>query len=469
MAPTATANGVNGHHVNGVNKEDKHGFSALKVNEARLMNNIHDGCEFGAAWRYGDDPTETGMARLALNDADKQVRDWFAKTTKALGCKVKIDQMGNMFAIREGKNKTAPPIMMGSHLDTQPTGGRYDGILGVNSGLEVLRVLEENNYETEGSVGVVNWTNEEGARFPMMAVSSGVWAEAIALDTAWNLAEVTAGADGKARTMKEELERIGYVGETKASYQENPMAAHFEVHIEQGPILEAEKRRVGIVQGVQAFKWFEITVRGRDTHAGTTPFSARKDPMLCVAKLIVQSNDVAKRHGGLATTGILTQQPGSINTMAHTVTFTLDIRHELNTQLKAIEDECRDAFDRIAKDESEKGCSVEWKELVDSPAVHFHQDCIDAVQASAEEVCRDLRATASDGQLWKRMISGAGHDSCYTNRRCPTSMIFTVTKEGISHNPQEYCSPEDCAVGAQVLLGAVLRYDKLRADRGDFA
>ena len=165
--------------------------------------------------------------------------------------------------------------------------------------------------------------------------------------------------------------------------------------------------------------------------------------MLCAAKLIVGSNEIAKQHGGLTTTGILTQQPGSINTMAHTVMFTLDIRHKVDADLTSIEKECRLEFERIASQDSEKGCSIEWKELVDSPAVKFHPDCIEAVQASAKQVCANLPATASDGELWKSMISGAGHDSCYTNRRCPTSMIFTVTKEGVSHNPQEYCSPED--------------------------
>lgn len=277
----------------------------------------------------------------------------------------------------------------------------------------------------------------------MMAVSSGVWAEAVPLETAWNLAEVSASEDGTKKTMKQELERIGYLGEQKASYQAFPFAAHFELHIEQGPILEGEKRRVGVVKGVQAFKWFEITVKGRDTHAGTTPFNARKDSMLCAAKLIVLSNSIAKKNGGLATTGILTQQPGSINTMAHTVTFTLDIRHVLDENLGGIEKECRAKFDKVASQESEKGCSVEWKELVDSPAVHFHPDCVAAVEASAKEVCEELPMTADDGQLWKHMISGAGHDSCYTNRRCPTSMVFSVTKEGISHNPEEYCSPEN--------------------------
>lgn len=383
------------------------------------------------------------MARLSLNDADKQIRDWFKSTVESLGCKYSVDQMGNQFAIRPGKNATAPPVMMGSHLDTQPTGGRYDGILGVNAGLEVLKVLHDHSVETSGSVGVVNWTNEEGARFPKMAVSSGVWAEAVALEDAWNLAEVTPGEDGSRRTMKEELERIGYLGSQKASHRAFPFAAHFELHIEQGPILEMERRRVGIVKGVQAFKWFEIIVRGRDTHAGTTPMNARKDSMLCAAKLIVKSNEIAKQHEGLATTGILTPQPGSINTMAHTVTFTLDLRHTSDETLSTIQKECQAEFDRIAKTESEKGCEVDWKELVDSPAVNFHADCISAVQASAEEVCEDLPLTSDDGQLWKHMISGAGHDSCYTNRHCPTSMIFTVTKEGVSHNPQEYCSPED--------------------------
>lgn len=405
------------------------------------------------------------MARLSLNDADKQVRQWFSKKAEAMGCKVTVDEMGNQFAVRPGKNNSAPPTMMGSHLDTQPTGGRYDGILGVNAGLEVLRVLNDNNYESHGPIGVVNWTNEEGARFPMMAVSSGVWAGAVPLEKAWNLAEVSpSGEDGKTkRTMKQELERIGYLGGTKCDYNTNPFAAHFELHIEQGPVLEAEKRRVGVVKGVQAFKWFDITVKGRDTHAGTTPFYARKDAMLCAAKMIVESNAVAKKHGGLATTGILTQEPGSVNTMAHTVRFTLDIRHVEDSVLKTIEAECDAAFAKIAGKDSEAGCEVEWKELVDSPAVKFHEDCIMAVEEAAEEVCTDLPQTASDGgKLWKHMISGAGHDSCYTNRRVPTSMIFAVTKDGVSHNPKEFASDEDCAVGTQVLLGAVLRFDQRR-------
>lgn len=430
------------------------------------MNAIHTGCEFGAAHRYGTASNETGMDRLSLNDDDKKIRDWFISQTEALGCNTKVDQMGNLFAVRPGTNHDEPPIMMGSHLDTQPTGGRYDGILGVNAGLEVLKVLHEANISTHSPIGVVDWTNEEGARFPMMAVASGVWADAVPLEIAWNLAEVSPSEDGKKRSMKEELTRIGYLGQLPASHIFNPFAAHFELHIEQGPILEDEMRKIGIVKGVQAFKWFNITVSGRDTHAGTTPFNARMDSMLCAAKLVVASNKIAKENDGLATTGILNAMPGSINTMAHTVTFSLDIRHVDDGKLSDIESQCRDAFSRIATSESEKGCKVSWELLVDSPAVVFHDDCIACVSASAEETVKELEVTASDGRMCIPMISGAGHDSCYTNRRCPTSMIFTPTREGVSHNPREFCSDEDCALGAQVLLGSVLRYDEMLRAKG---
>ncbi|KAF4333013.1 n-carbamoyl-amino acid hydrolase [Fusarium beomiforme] len=433
----------------------------FKINEVDLAKSLHESCQFGAAHRYGKAPTETGMARLSLDDSDKQVRDWFISYAKSLGLKTSIDQMGNLFAIRPGKKNDLPPVMMGSHLDTQPTGGRYDGILGVISGLEVLRTLNDHGYESAGPIGVVNWTNEEGARFPKMAVSSGVWADVIPLETAWDLREVLAA---NPKSMKEELDRIGYCGEQPASYKSNPFAAHFELHIEQGPILEDECLKIGVVHGVQAFKWFNITVKGRDSHAGTTPLYARKDPVLSASKMLVAANTIAKKFDGLATTGIFTTDPGTVNTMAHTVKFTLDLRHVKDEILAEMVKECEAEFQRISQDDSEKGCEVEWELLVDSPAVKFNEECISVVEQSAANVCSTLPQNA-EGKLWRPMISGAGHDSCYTNRVCPTSMIFTPTRSGISHNPTEYCSPEDCALGASVLLGAVLRYDKLRANK----
>jgi hydantoinase/carbamoylase family amidase len=224
------------------------------------------------------------MSRLALSDADKEARDWFVKTTEALGCQTTIDAMGNIFAVRPGLRSDKPPTFVGSHLDTQPTGGRYDGILGVTAGVEMLKVLADNWVETEYPVGVVNWTkyvlsilvpagsfhtntpsSEEGARFPMSMVSSGVWAGSVPLETAHNLREVGGGT----ATMASELSRIGYLGSTPASHTSMPMGAHFELHIEQGPLLELANKKIGVVTGVQAYKWLTVTVKGRDTHTGT--------------------------------------------------------------------------------------------------------------------------------------------------------------------------------------------------------
>ncbi|RAL64019.1 hypothetical protein DID88_003207 [Monilinia fructigena] len=308
------------------------------------------------------------MSRLALSDSDKQARDWFVETTKALGCDVKIDAMGNIFAVRPGR-KNAPPTYAGSHLDTQPTGGRYDGILGVHAGIEALRTMNDLNIQTE-------FPTEEGARFPKSMVSSGVWAHDIPLSSAHNLLEVNGTA-----AMKSELERIGYLGSMPASYSSNPIGAHFELHIEQGPILERSKTRIGVVTGVQAYSWHTITVRGRDCHTGTTDFENRSDAMLTAAKLILHSHNKAAEMGCLASTGILTLKPGSTNTVP------------------------------------------------------------------------GLPGAVSNAFM--RMVSGAGHDR-----------IFVPCKDGVSHNPAEYCSPEDCGNGAQVLLGAILRYDRIRASRG---
>ncbi|KAJ5586926.1 uncharacterized protein N7459_002691 [Penicillium hispanicum] len=441
----------------------------MRINGSRLLESIHATCEYGKAHPYGSLDTETGMARLALNDDDKKVRHWLLEQVKTLGCSVTVDQMGNIFAIREGKDKTAPPVLMGSHLDTQPTGGRYDGILGVMAALEALRTLHELEYETEGPVGLVNWTNEEGARFPMVTMSSGVWAGSIPLEAAWNCKEVTASEGSKPRTVKEELERIGFLGETSASFEANPIGAHFELHIEQGPILEDEGLKIGVVTAAQAYRWFEVEVKGRDSHAGTTPLAARKDALLAAAKMIAASNQIAKDYAGLITTGIFHVEPGSINTMAHTVRFTLDVRHVDNSTLSAMVEKCHQVFDGIAQDGSERGVAVEWTTLTENEAVQFHTDAIEAVEQAAEESCCLLSGQTRSQKLWKHMLSGAGHDSCHVSKRCPTAMIFTPTRNGMSHTPDEYCKPEDCVLGAEVLLGAVLKYDSVRRQRGELA
>ncbi|KAI1205499.1 amidase [Annulohypoxylon truncatum] len=437
-------------------------FKALRVRQDRLMETLHGTCVFGPGERWGSAKEETGMSRLALGDSDKDVRDWFVKTTKALGCNVTIDTMGNIFAVRPGRRE-GPATFAGSHLDTQPTGGRYDGILGILAGIEMLTVLRDHNWETEFPIGVVNWTNEEGARFPISMSSSGVWAEEIPLERAHNLQEVGGGT----ATMKSELERIGYLGSIPTSYKSSPMAAHFELHIEQGPILETEHQKVGVVKGVQAYKWFTVDVTGRDAHTGTTPLQSRADAMLLAARLIAHSHRVATAHSALASTGILTLSPSSTNTIPGRVSFTLDIRAPADATVEATEADLKRDFAILAAGEDVGGLlagstpgkplNVEWRTDFVSPATIFHPDCIASVRASAEEV-------TGSSNLVRDMTSGAGHDSVYTSRRCPTSMIFVPSKNGVSHNPEEYTSPEDCAIGANVLLQSVLRYDRMRAD-----
>lgn len=273
--------------------------------------------------------------------------------------------------------------------------------------------------------------------------------------------------------MKSELERIGYLGEISCSYKSTPIEAHFELHIEQGPILEAEGRKVGIVEGAQAYKWFTITVKGNDAHTGTTGLLSRADSLLAASKMIITSRDVAYEEGGLASTGIIEAKPGATNTCSGLVVFSLDVRAKSDAVVANIEKRLKAEFGDIAAGKTTSSSptvknseahpdvvSVEWRLDSDSPAVKFHEDCIKCVTSATEDLFGD-EAT----ELTKRMTSGAGHDSVYTNKRVPTSMIFVPSRAGLSHNPKEFTSPEDCALGAQVLMGAILKYDKLRVER----
>ncbi|KAK2781971.1 hypothetical protein FQN52_001282 [Onygenales sp. PD_12] len=443
--------------------------SALRANKERLADYIHHSCQFGSGIRWGDGPTDTGMGRLALSDEDKQVRDWFVETTKALGCTVTVDAMGNIFAVRPGRRTDVPATFMGSHLDTQPTGGRYDGILGVCAGIEVLKALEEKGIETEGGVGVVNWTNEEGARFPISMVSSGVWAERIPLATAHNLREVPTvaslpTASSAPESMKEALERIGYLGNTPASYKSYPIAAHFEVHIEQGPHLITAGQRIGVVTAVNAYRWYRINVTGRDTHTGTTAFEHRADALFASAQMMVRAREIAQKHGGLASVGIVDIKPGSFNTVPGHVSFTLDFRAPDTSIVEKCDAELRGEFARIAAEEGSKigkPCKVEWVLELDSPRVDFHEDCIKCVTESAQALVADSGAKSPES-LYRTIMSGAGHDSVFTSARVPTSMIFVPCKDGVSHNPEEFSTAEECVDGATVLLQAVVRYDRRR-------
>ncbi|RCK55247.1 N-carbamoyl-L-amino acid hydrolase [Candida viswanathii] len=430
-------------------------MTALTIQKGRLISTIHETAKWGAKGVWGPESTQTGVCRLALSDLDKSVRDWFVGELKSLGCEVKIDQMGNIFGIYPGKNKGLP-TGIGSHLDTQPSGGRYDGILGVLLGLEVLRTMKDNGYVPNYPVAVINWTNEEGARFPQSMVSSGVWATVIPLENALGLKSI----DKTPVTMGEELQRIGYDGNVKASYLENPLAAHFEIHIEQGPILETEQKKIGVVTGVQAFEWNLVTVTGKSSHAGTTPMNTRSDAMLIASRIIVMAIETATKLGGLATIGTLELEPRSVNVIPNIVKFSLDVRTVKDEDLSVIMGEIRTKAAEIVEtninSKIAKPLTVQFDNLTTSPAINFNETNIKTVKNAAVELF-------GEGGI-REIVSGAGHDSCYTSVRVPTSMIFIPSKDGVSHTPEEYSSPEEVENGFNVLLNTVLKYDQMRAN-----
>ncbi|KAI0002650.1 putative N-carbamoyl-L-amino acid hydrolase [Xylariaceae sp. FL0662B] len=412
-------------------------YATLSVDANRTMMMLEDAC----AW--GNTP-DGGMNRLACNDDDKKVREWFTTETKKCGCTVKVDEMGNIFATRPGQNNSLPPIALGSHLDTQPTGGKYDGILGVVSALEVLQTIHANNITTYAPLCVVNWTNEEGARFPPAMLCSGVYGGAFTTEYGHSRTD----KDGK--TLKQELERIGYLGDVPCSFETNPILAHFEVHIEQGPMLDMAESPVGVVKGVQSIRWYHIYVVGREAHTGTTPMDRRSDALLGAAKMIVETNrfvtegELAAR-GARATIAVINSGPQSINTIAGKVRMGLDIRALTDEDVAKVEELCRKRFQEIS---DEAGLTVTIDRFWTSPALHFDPIMVNCVRESAKSIGCEME-----------LVSGAGHDSVYTSYKVPTAMIFVRCRDGVSHHPAEYSRPQDCVAGAQTLLGAYLRYD----------
>lgn len=312
--------------------------------------------------------------------------------------------------------------------------------------------------------------SEEGARFPVSMIASGVWAGKIPLEQAYNLQEVPTVASlptaaSAPETMKTALEKIAYRGDVPCSYEANPMAAHFELHIEQGPHLISSGQRVGVVTAVQAYRWYRIRVTGRDCHTGTTAFQHRADAMYASARMMVKAREVATAHGCLASIGIVDAKPGSMNTVPGLVNFSLDIRGPETSAVDTVTTELQREFDAIAAEEGKgigKPCRVEWKLDFDSPAINFHPDCIECVQDSAEAVIGQDPKVTDPKKLVRTIMSGAGHDSVFTSKRIPTSMIFAPCKDGVSHHPEEFCSADDCATGASVILQAVVRYDRKR-------
>jgi N-carbamoyl-L-amino-acid hydrolase len=410
----------------------------LKIDAARLWNDLMETAAIGGTQKGG-------ICRLTLTDLDRQVRDWFKARAEALGCTVTIDDMGVMFARRPGQ-ADVPAIAMGSHLDTQPTGGKFDGALGVLAALEALRTLHEQGYETFAPIEVVNWTNEEGSRFAPAMTASGVFAGVFERD--WSAAR----EDRAGIRLGDALEAIGYRGTEPCGARK--LSAFFELHIEQGPILEAEQKDVGVVTGVQGMRWYEVTVTGREQHSGTTPMHARRDALLGAARIVEQVNAIAAAHAPLAvgTVGRMEVQPNSPNVVPGDVYFTVDFRHPEQQVLDSMEQMLTTVCDQAC---AALGLGVVVRKVSDQPPIRFDPECIACVRAAAEVA----------GLSTRDIISGAGHDAVYVSRVAPTAMIFVPCRDGISHNEAEFSSQEQCAAGAQVLLQAVLAYDRQLAER----
>ena len=405
----------------------------LTINPQRLWDTLMETAKFGGT-------PKGGIKRLTVSDEDKRVRDWFKAECEALGCTVVIDEVGNMFATRAGRRKDVAPIAMGSHLDTQPTGGKFDGVLGVLGALEAMRTLVTMGYETNAPIMIANWTNEEGSRFAPAMLCSGVYAGVFTTDYAY------AREDRQGITLGAELERIGYKGKIKAG--DVKFQAMFELHIEQGPILEAEAKMIGVVTGVQGMRWYEVTVTGQESHTGATPMGLRKNALLGAARMIEAIHQVGMSHlPGVASVGLIENRPNSRNVVPGEVFFTVDLRHPDEKVLDKMEAEYRAALTPIAAD---LRVSFEEKCIWISPAVTFAPALIECVRSGAELA----------GYTTREMASGAGHDAAYIARVAPTTMIFVPCLGGISHNEAESTTLEECGAGSQVLLNAVLAYDR---------
>jgi N-carbamoyl-L-amino-acid hydrolase len=403
----------------------------VKVNGKRLRHTLEEMARIGAT-------PGGGVQRLTLTDEDKQARDLFVNWLKELNLEITIDEMGNIFGKRFGKKNHLPPVMSGSHIDSQPKGGRFDGILGVMGALEVMRTLHENRIETERPVVIVNWTNEEGSRFAPAMVASGVWAGALDRDWAYQRTDIAG------ERFEDELIRIGYKG--KAPCKKWPVHCYYEYHIEQGPLLEKEGKTIGAPKGILCLHWYDVYLQGEANQVGPTPMEGRHDALCAAAEMILKVNNLPERMGGnmVATVGEIQNYPNSRNIIPDRVHFTVDIRSwDDNHALKAWGFVRRD-FEDIA---TRRGCAIKIEETWRVEHSPF----------DAHRVGLILEIAAKLGYPSLHMVSGAGHDASYMNQVCPTAMIFVPSIGGRSHVEVENTRWEDCEAGANVLLHAILR------------
>ena len=406
-------------------------ISNIKINEDRLWNSLNKMATIGAT-------PKGGVNRQTLTDLDKKSRDLFIEWCKDENLTIKIDEIGNIFARRNGKNNKLAPIMSGSHLDTQPTGGKYDGALGVLSALEVIKVLNENKYTTEAPIEIVVWTNEEGCRFPPAMTGSAVFSGQHKLKDALNI------KDPEGLKLGDELKRIKYNGKTKCAPKK--IGGFIETHIEQGPILEIENKSIGIVTGAQAQKWYEIKIIGMEAHAGPTPMNIRKDALIGASKIILLVNSIGNKFqpGGCATCGVIEIKSPSRNVIPGECFLTIDFRHPYDKTLKKMDKILKKEIKNIS---NETNLEINIKQILELKSNVFDKK----INKTIKNVTNKL------GYSSREIVSGAGHDAVNINSIAPTSMIFIPCIDGISHNECENVLKEDVTKGAEVLLHSIIK------------
>ena len=402
----------------------------IRINGERLWDSLMDMAEIGPGVAGGNN-------RQTLTDDDAKGRELFQKWCVSAGCSMGVDSMGNMFATRPGADPEALPVYVGSHLDTQPTGGKYDGVLGVLGGLELVRTLNDLNIKTKHPIVVTNWSNEEGTRFAPAMLSSGVFAGVHSED--WAKSRV----DANGKSFGDELERIGWVGDEIVGLRQ--MHAMFELHIEQGPILEAEKVDIGVVTHGQGLSWTQVTIVGKDAHTGSTPMHMRKNAGLGMAKILALVDAIALDHGphAVGAAGHIDVYPNSRNVIPGKVIFTVDFRSPDLSVMQNMENRLRSEGQSVA---DSLGLEIEFDKVGGFDPVTFDDNCVGAVRNAAEKL----------GYSQMDIISGAGHDACWINRVAPTAMIMCPCVDGLSHNEAEEITKDWATAGADVLLHAVL-------------
>jgi beta-ureidopropionase / N-carbamoyl-L-amino-acid hydrolase len=403
----------------------------LRVNGKRLQGTLEEMAKIGAT-------PNGGVQRLALSDEDKRARDLFVKWLQQIDLEVRIDEMGNIFGRRKGTNNDLSPVMSGSHIDSQPKGGRFDGILGILGALEVLRTLQENKVETKRPMTVVVWTNEEGTRFAPAMQCSGVWAKALDRDWIYDRTDING------LRFEDELIRIGYKGDTPA--QCSDVHAYYEYHIEQGPVLERENIKIGVPKGIVCLHWYDIYLTGEANQVGPTPMEGRHDALCAAAEMILKVNELPARMGGnlVATVGEIQNEPNSRNIIPDKIHFTVDIRSWDDDLGIRAWDLVKQDFEEIAQ---KRGCPIRIEETWRVEHSPFDGNLVQNIL----DVSKDL------GYSSLPMVSGAGHDASYMNQIAPTAMIFVPSIGGRSHVEVENTKWEDCEAGANVLLHSMLQ------------